>query len=57
MLAELLDLTQADTKREAILAAIKEYTQRRRMARLVRLLGTFRDVMDRKELDRLRAEG
>lgn len=54
MLQELLAHTQSGTKREAILTAIGEYNQRRRMAKLTSLLGTFREFMDAAELERMR---
>jgi hypothetical protein len=57
MLKELLEHTRAGTKREAILAAVAEFNQRRRMAELAPLLGTFRSFMDGDELTRLRGEG
>lgn len=46
--------TSASTKREAVLMAIVEYNQRRRMAELTSVLGTFADFMDRSELDAAR---
>jgi hypothetical protein len=56
MLQELLRYTAASTKRDAILAAIGEFNERRRMAELTSLLGTFRDFMDRDDLDRARGD-
>ncbi len=55
MLRELLDRTGAETKRDAVLLAIEEYNRRRRMADLVKTLGTFEDFMSQSELDTMRA--
>ena len=50
VLQELLDNTQAGTKREAVLTAIEEYNRRKRMAAVADLLGTFENFMDKREL-------
>ena len=50
LLRDLMKRTAAATKREAVLTAIAEYTQRRRMADLSSMLGTFVDFMDREDL-------
>lgn len=50
VLQELLDNTQAGTKREAVLTAIEEYNRRKRMAAVADLLGTFENFMDKSEL-------
>lgn len=55
LLKDLMKRTSASTKREAVIIAIVEYNQRRRMGELTSMLGTFRDFMDRKELDGTRA--
>ena len=49
--------TQARTKREAIVTAITEFNQRRRMAELVKRAGTCSDLMTVEELQRLRRQG
>lgn len=54
LLKDLMYRTSASTKREAVLMAIVEYNQRRRMAELTSVLGTFADFMDRSELDAAR---
>jgi hypothetical protein len=56
LLLDLMKLTAAATKREAVLTAIAEYTQRRRMAELSSVLGTFVDFMDREDLAASREE-
>jgi Arc/MetJ family transcription regulator len=54
MLEEAMRYSGAATKREAVLRAIEEYNRRQRMARLAKHLGTFRHLMTRRELERLR---
>jgi hypothetical protein len=44
-LCDLMHFTRAKTKPAAILRAITAFTQRRRMARLVRYAGTLPDFM------------
>ena len=51
LLKDLMNRTSASTKREAVIMAIVEYNQRRRMGELTSVLGTFTDFMDRTELD------
>ena len=55
LLKDLMKRTSASTKREAVIMAIVEYNQRRRMGELTPILGTFIDFMDRTELDGTRA--
>ena len=55
-LQEALRHTRAKTKREAIVTAIVDFNRRRRLAKLVRRLGTFEHFMTNEELERLRAE-
>lgn len=57
MLEELMQNTEAGTKKEAVLAAISEYNRRKRMAQLTDMLGTFLDFMDKDELDKMREDG
>jgi Arc/MetJ family transcription regulator len=54
LLNDLMSRTSAQTKREAVILAITEFNQRRRMSELTGMLGTFVDFMDRKELDSAR---
>ena len=51
LLEDLMRRTSAATKRDAVITAIREYNQRRRMSELTSILGTFSDFMDRAELD------
>ena len=55
VLKEALEHTGAKTKREAIVTAVKDYNQRRKVAALVRHLGTCEDLMTAAELERLRS--
>jgi hypothetical protein len=54
LLRDLMKRTSAATKREAVIMAILEYNQRRRMGELASVLGTFTDFMDRTEMDATR---
>lgn len=53
-LAEAMKFSKASTKREAIVQAIREFNQRRRMAALTRHAGTATNLMTTDELTRLR---
>lgn len=53
---ELIRETRAKTKKEAVVTAVKEFNRRRRLARVSRILGTFKDFMTADELQRLRKE-
>lgn len=52
-LRELLRFTRAKTKREAIVTAIADFNQRRRMAALVKHSGTFRSLMTNEQIEAL----
>jgi Arc/MetJ family transcription regulator len=54
MLSEAMRNSRAQTKRDAVLAALDEYNRRRRMAKLVRHLGTFKNFMTQQELRQMR---
>ena len=54
-LNELLDNAKKNTKREAVLSAIREYNERRRRGRLVSILGTFENLITAEELEDLRS--
>ncbi len=54
MLQELMNNTEARTKREAVIAAISEYNRRKSMAQLTDMLGTFVNFMDKDDLDKMR---
>ena len=49
--------TRARTKREAIVTAITEFNQRRRMAELTKRAGSCPDMMTADELRQLRRRG
>jgi len=53
-LEDALRFTGAKTKREAIVTAIADFNRRRRMAELVRHLGTCRNLMSIEDLMALR---
>jgi Arc/MetJ family transcription regulator len=57
LLREAMEMTGARTKREAIVTAVRDYTSRRKMASLVRHLGTCDDLMTPAELERVLSEG
>ena len=52
-LRDLVKFTRAKTKREAIVRAIADFNQRRRMAALVRHSGSFRSLMTNEEMEAL----
>jgi Arc/MetJ family transcription regulator len=53
-LRDAMRFTRASTKREAIVTAIRDFNQRRRMAALVRHAGGAARLMTVEELSRLR---
>lgn len=53
-LDELIAHTKAGTKKEAILAAIREYNDRRNRMKLANILGTFEGIMRPEELEAMR---
>lgn len=56
LLREAMEFTGAKTKREAIVTAVRDYNDRRKMASLVKHLGTCEDLMTPAELDQLRSK-
>ena len=57
VLEEVIRLTGAKTKREAVLTAINEFNRRRRLTRLAKRFGSFEGFISNEELRRLRSEG
>jgi hypothetical protein len=53
-LEDAMRFTRARTKREAIVTAITEFNQRRRMAELAKRAGSCPDLMTTEELRQLR---
>lgn len=56
-LEDAMRFTRATTKRQAIVTAIAEFNQRRRMAELTKRAGTCVDLMGIDELQRTRRRG
>ena len=54
VLEEAIQLTQAKTKRDAIVGAMQEYIRREKMSALVKHLGTFEDFMTPEDLADMR---
>jgi Arc/MetJ family transcription regulator len=54
VLQDAMKYTGASTKREAIVTAVKDFNQRRKMAALVRHFGTCKELMTPSELEHLR---
>lgn len=52
-LQELLRHTGAETKKEAINAAIAEFNRRRRVDEAIKLFGTFTSIMTNEEIEEL----
>ncbi|HEX4955917.1 MAG TPA: type II toxin-antitoxin system VapB family antitoxin [Thermoanaerobaculia bacterium] len=53
-LAEVMRITQAKTKREAVVIAISDFLRRKRVQALVAQFGTFEDFMTQEDLGRMR---
>ena len=53
-LAEAMRHTGAKTKTEAVSLAVADYNRRQRLARLADKLGTFKDLMTRADLRKMR---
>jgi Arc/MetJ family transcription regulator len=53
-MAEALRHTGAKTKTEAVSVAVADYNRRQRLARLAARMGTFKDMLTRKELSQMR---
>ena len=56
-LEDAMRFSKARTKREAIVTAITEFNQRRRMAELTKQAGSCHDLMSPAELKQLRRQG
>ena len=54
VLREAMAFTGAKTKREAVVTAVRDYNDRRKMARLTRHLGSCTELMTPAELEQLR---
>ena len=53
---DLIELSKAKTKKEAILTAVRDYNRRKRMGKLTRILGTFENFINQEELNTMRQE-
>ena len=53
-LAEAMLHTKAKTKTEAVSMAVAEYNRRQRLAKLADKMGTFKDMMTRTDLKKMR---
>ncbi len=53
-LAEAMLHTKAKTKTEAVNMAVAEYNRRQRLAKLADKMGTFKDMMTRTDLKKMR---
>ena len=51
-----MEFTGAKTKREAVVTAVRDYNDRRKMASLVKHIGTCEDLMTPAELEQLRSK-
>jgi Arc/MetJ family transcription regulator len=56
-LADAMRFTRAKTKREAVVAAIRDFNRRRRMAQLVKHAGTCEGMISVEELQSQRRRG
>ncbi len=55
-LEEIMRLTGAKTKKEAVVTAIREFNRRRALDKVLGQLGTFKDVMSAEDLRRMRED-
>ena len=55
-LEEVMRLTGAKTKKEAVVTAITEFNRRRKLEKVLAKLGTFNDVMTQEELRKMRED-
>ena len=53
-LQDAISFTKASTKREAIVTAVADFNRRKRMAELVKYLGTCKNMMTLGELKQMR---
>lgn len=53
-LEEVMKLTGARTKKEAVVTAIVDFNRRKRLERVIGRLGTFENLMSQDELRRMR---
>jgi hypothetical protein len=53
-LAEAMRHTQAKTKTEAVAKIVADFNRRERLAKLAEKMGTFRDMMTREDLRKMR---
>jgi Arc/MetJ family transcription regulator len=54
MLTEAIRHARAKNKRDAVVAAVRDFNRRHRMASLTRHLGTCKNLMTAKELSKMR---
>ncbi|MGD8329589.1 MAG: type II toxin-antitoxin system VapB family antitoxin [Acidobacteriota bacterium] len=55
-LDEIMRLTGAKTKKEAVVTAIREFNRRRKLDDVLDRLGTFEEVMSQQELQEMRRD-
>lgn len=55
-LDEIMRLTGAKTKKEAVVTAIREFNRRRKLDGVLDRLGTFDNVMSQQELQEMRRD-
>jgi hypothetical protein len=53
-LDELIRNTRAKTKKKAVLQAVVDFNRRRRLSRIAKMLGTFKDFMTVDQLQQMR---
>lgn len=55
-LKEAIKYTGAKTKRDAVVSALRDFNKRRRLAKLAKMLGTFKDFMTQDDLKKMRED-
>lgn len=56
LLKDVIKLNGAKTKKDAIIQALSDYVQRRKMQGLTKLSGTFKDFMNEEDLKKMRED-
>ena len=55
-LDQLIQFTGAETKKDAVIQAIRSYNKRHKMTELTKMLGTFENFMSSDELENTRKD-
>jgi len=56
VLKEVMAITRADTKREAVVGVLREHLRRRAAEEVIKMFGTFKNFMSQEELRAMRED-